>query len=69
MISRQTTGEHRVRTEFNPSKSGEVETLKQRTAELINICEDLKYKDPRLAEFAQAAYEEAAMWAVKLATA
>jgi len=69
MISRPTLGEQRVRSEFNPSASGEVETLKQRTAELINIVEDLKHKDPRLAALAQTAYEEAAIWAVKLATA
>ena len=62
-------GEQRVRTEFNPSQDDIVSQLKQKTAELINICEEIKAKDPRLAATAQTAYEEAAMWAVKAATA
>jgi hypothetical protein len=62
-------GEQRVRTEFNPSKDGIVDQIKQKTAELINMCEDLKSKDPRLASLAQTAFEDAAMWAVKAATA
>jgi len=64
-----TIGESRVRTPFNPSASSEVDQLKQKTAELINLCEELKLKDARLASLAQTAYEEAAMWAVKAATA
>lgn len=44
----------------------EIKTL---SANLINICEKIKDKDPRLASLAQTAYEEAAMWAVKAATA
>lgn len=64
-----TIGEKRVRTEFNPSENGVVDQIKQKTAELINLCENLKSKDPRLAATAQTAYEEAAMWAVKAATA
>jgi hypothetical protein len=62
-------GEDRVRTKFNPSANGVVDQLKQKTAELIDLCESLKAKDPRLASLAQTAYEEAAMWAVKAATA
>ena len=64
-----TVGELRVRTEFNPSANGEVDVIKQKTAELINLCEDFKAKDPRLASLAQTTFEEAAMWAVKAATA
>lgn len=64
-----TIGEKRVRTEFNPSKDGIVDQIKQKTAELINLCETLKEKDARLAATAQTAYEDAAMWAVKAATA
>jgi hypothetical protein len=64
-----TIGEMRVRALFNPSASGDVDNIKQKTAELIDICESLKAKDPRLAAIAQTAYEEAVMWAVKLATA
>lgn len=62
-------GEARVRTTFNPSADGTVDLIKQRSAELINMCEELKVKDARLASLAQTAYEEAAMWAVKAATA
>jgi hypothetical protein len=62
-------GEHRVRTTFNPSNDSLVDQIKQKSAELINICDGLKSKDARLASLAQTAYEEAAMWAVKAATA
>lgn len=62
-------GEIRVRTEFNQSANSVVDQIKQKTAELINLCEDLKAKDPRLASVAQTEYESAAMWAVKAATA
>jgi hypothetical protein len=64
-----TIGEQRVRVAFNPSASGVVDEIKQTTARLINLCEDLKEHDGRLAALAQTAYEEAAMWAVKAATA
>jgi hypothetical protein len=65
-------GEKRVRTEFNPSKNGSVDQIKQKTAELINLCEELKGADQetnRLIALAQTHYEDAAMWAVKAATA
>lgn len=62
-------GEDRVRTKFNPSADSIVDQIKQKSAELIDICEQLKAKDGRLAALAQTAYEEAAMWAVKAATA
>lgn len=64
-----TVGEVRVRTLFNPSNNSLVDQIKQKSAELINLCEDLKVRDGRLASLAQTAYEEAAMWAVKAATA
>ena len=63
-----TLGETRVRKSFNPSANEEVEYIKQITALLIDFCETLKAKDPRLAALAQTAFEEAAMWAVKAAT-
>jgi len=69
MNEEQSIGEYRVRVSFNASGSSEVDSIKRLTAQLINICEELKSKDPRLAALAQTAYEEAAMWAVKLATA
>lgn len=65
----QTVGEQRVRTSFNPSQTDVVAQIKQKSAELINLCEELKAKDGRLASLAQTSYEEAAMWAVKAATA
>jgi hypothetical protein len=46
-----------------------VDVIKQKSAELINLCEAFKAKDPRLASLAQTTFEEAAMWAVKAATA
>lgn len=65
----QTVGEQRVRTSLNPSQTDTVALIKQKSAELINLCEELKAKDGRLASLAQTSYEEAAMWAVKAATA
>ena len=65
----QTVGEQRVRTSYNPSQTDTGAVTKQKRAELINLCEELKVKDGRLASLAQTAYEEAAMWAVKAATA
>lgn len=69
MVPAQTVGEQRVRTTFNPSANSDVDIIKQKSAELINLCEVLKSKDPRLASIAQTSYEEAAMWAVKAETA
>lgn len=65
----KTIGEERVRVDFNVNKDTAVDAIKNATATLINMCEDLKDNDPRLASLAQTAYEEAAMWAVKAATA
>ncbi len=69
----KTIGEIRVRTEFNPSKDGLVDQIKQKSAELINLCESmLPYSDghkSRCILAAQESYEAAAMWAVKAATA
>ena len=62
-------GNDRVRLSFNPEGNKEVAEIKAQTAALIDRCEALKAKDPRLAALAQTAYEEASMWAVKAATA
>ena len=62
-------GEDRVRTKFNPSADSMVDKIKQQSAALIDLCETLKPKDARLAALAQTHYEDAAMWAVKAATA
>jgi len=64
-----TKGEERVRLTFNPNDDANVDIFKTGTAALIDFCEGMKDKDPRLAALAQTAYEEACMWAVKLATA
>lgn len=69
MDKQLTVGEVRVRTTFNPSQDSLIDQIKQKTAELINMCEELKLKDGRLALIAQTEYENAAMWAVKAATA
>jgi hypothetical protein len=62
-------GEQRVRVSFNPSAIDDVDLLKQKAAELIDLCERLKGRNGRLAALAQTAFEEGAMWAVKAATA
>jgi hypothetical protein len=67
-MSAGSMGAKRVREDFNPSKDDLVTKIKRYTADLIDLCEDLKPLDPRLAALAQTAYEEAAMWAVKAAT-
>lgn len=71
MSEEKTLGEKRVRTAFNVAgaEKDTVDAIKQKTAELINLVESIKTKDPRLASLAQTSYEEAAMWAVKAATA
>lgn len=67
-----TKGEVRVRVTFNPSDNSLVSKIKQKTAELIDLVELIDTRDAelhRLKYKAQDAYEEAAMWAVKAATA
>lgn len=71
----QTLGEKRVRASFNPSSNGLVDEIKKKSAELIDLCEQHKKADlyagepNRLWALAQTHYEDAAMWAVKAATA
>jgi hypothetical protein len=62
-------GELMVRTEFNPDANSDVDLIKQKTAELINLVNDLKTADRRLVSLAITGYENSAMWAVKAATA
>lgn len=71
-----TLGEDRVRIKFNPSADDLVSTIKQRTAELIDLCDANKRESKpansevnRLWALAQTHFEDAAMWAVKAATA
>ena len=78
----QTLGQRRVRAAFNPSQNSLVDEIKAKSAELIDLCEQVKKNyidktgsgDPvgeiiRLTHLAQTHYEDAAMWAVKAATA
>lgn len=77
----KTLGETRVWTEFNPDKNSAVDLIKQKSAELINLVNELgapQGLDPhsnqmgefmRLKSLAMTEYENAAMWAVKAATA
>ena len=57
-------GALRVRESFNPSKDDMVDKIKRYTADLIDLCEELKSLDPRLAAIAQTEYESACHWAV-----
>ena len=67
-----TIGEDRVRTKFNPSANTLVDQIKQKSAELIDMCQrnsgSIGSEEARLWALAQKSYEEAAMWAVKAAT-
>lgn len=65
----QTHGEKLVRSSFNPSDNELVDDFKRLAAELIDLVEEHKAKDPRLAALAITSIECGAMWAVKLATA
>jgi hypothetical protein len=62
------TGAARVRESFNPSMDNNVDKIKRWSADCIDFCVEHAHHDPRLAALAQTAYEEAAMWAVKLVT-
>lgn len=62
-------GEQIVRSEFNPSNVGNVNYFKDEIAKIINVVEGIKDYDPRLAAITITKLEEAAMFAVKLATA
>lgn len=72
-MSKLSIGEQRVRTKFNPSADGIVDQIKNKSAELIDLCESLRKvgdesEKHRLISLAETTYEEAAMWAVKAAT-
>jgi len=68
----KTLGEIRVRVDFNQSGNTAVNVIKARTAELIDYVNSIPAENgeqKRLVALALTAYEEAAMWAVKAATA
>jgi len=68
-----TLGEQRVRVSFNPSGNASVDEIKRRAAVCIDWCESTKFGKSdevvRLLSLAQTHFEDAAMWAVKAATA
>lgn len=83
-MSEKSIGEFRVRTDFNVSGSSIVDNIKTKTADLINELQTIRDDEARKSEenkifpsseklrliaLAQTTYEEAAMWAVKAATA
>lgn len=82
-MAEKTIGETRVRADFNVTGSDAVTRIKNKSAELIDMCQEMKdfpaTKDHpagiappeklRLISLAQTAFEEASMWAVKAATA
>lgn len=73
-MTEKTLGECRVRVDFNPSQEGVVYDIKRHSAALIDLVEKVKQSNPtpevqRLCSLAQTHYEDAAMWAVKAATA
>ena len=64
-------GEQRIRTQFNPSSDNNVDLLKQKFAELIDLVNNSEKKDGehgRLGSIAMTKIEEAAMWSVKTVT-
>lgn len=70
-----TLGESRVRLGFNPSGNERVDRIKRIAADAIDLCAEMRQRAGeasemhRLLSLAQTAFEEAAMWAVKAATA
>lgn len=70
----KTLGESRVRTSFNPANASLVDSIKQKTAELIDLVNNIDNKDGSVGEFirikslAMTEYESAGHWAVKAAT-
>ncbi len=66
-------GERIIRTQFNPSNDSTVQHIKERFAELLNYINDNVKADSsevgRLKSLALTETENAAMWAVKAATA
>ena len=64
-----TLGEQRVRTEFNPSNTGIVDEIKQKSADLINLINSIDNNEGRLKALALTDIESGCMCAVKAATA
>ncbi|ASD52769.1 hypothetical protein [Flavobacterium phage V157] len=67
-----TIGEKRVKAELNPSKNELVDQIKNKSAELINLLEQMRglphessQEKQRLISIAQTEIESACMWGVK----
>lgn len=66
----QTLGQKRVKAEFNPAKNDLVNQIKNKSAELIDLIEQMRLdsktgEKQRLISLAQTEIEVGAMWAVK----
>jgi hypothetical protein len=66
----QTLGQKRVKAEFNPAKNDLVDQIKNKSAELIDLIEQMRIdsktgEKQRLISLAQTEIEIGAMWAVK----
>lgn len=62
-----TIGEKRLRIVFDYSNNDLEHQIKQKAAELINLCEEMKAtgKDARCASIAQTEFESGSRWAVR----
>lgn len=75
-VNKQSEGEFRVRTSFNPSNENIIDQIKQKSAELIDLVNSINPKNDeregkslgRLKSLSMTSFEEGAMWAVKAAT-
>lgn len=72
METNQTLGQKRVKAEFNPEKNDLVDQIKNKSAELIDLLEGMRYlpltgtgEKQRLISIAQTEIETACMYAVK----
>jgi hypothetical protein len=73
-MEEKTLGEIRIRIDFNESGNSTVNDIKRNSAQMIDLLKHLQTdagqsEKNRLIAIAQTKYEEAAMWAVKAATA
>ena len=71
-MSEQTLGQKRVKAEFNPAKDGTVDHLKNQSANLIDLLEEIKSgpdmisgEQARVISLAQTHIETACMYGVK----
>lgn len=68
-MNNQTLGQKRVKAEFNPAKNGLVDQIKNKSAELIDMLEQMRdggsSEKQRVISIAQTELETACMYAVK----